>query len=86
MPLSEALCRISPAHRIGELPDIPYLVTADELDEVFPLAGAERFVSDMKARGLNVTYLRLDGQKHGGISREDRETLDSFLLSHAAAD
>ena len=82
MPLTEALRLISPAARIDELPDIPYLVTADELDELFPVADTQRMAASMQARGLDVTFMRLPGQPHGGISPEERERLDSFLLRH----
>lgn len=85
MPLEEALLTISPEQRTADLPKIPYLVTADELDEVFPVKGIERFVSGMKDNGYNVTYIRLADQKHGGISQEDRDVMNAFVLKYSKA-
>ncbi len=84
MPMEEALKRISPEHRIRDLPDIPYLVTADGLDECFPVEGVRRLADSMRAAGLDVTYMFLEGQPHGGISPDDRAALNAFLLSRAA--
>lgn len=81
--LDEALLTISPEQRIKDLPNIPYLVTADELDEVFPVKGVERFSDSMKAEGYNVTYMRLVDQKHGGISQTDREVMNAFVLKYS---
>lgn len=81
--LDEALLTISPEQRIKDLPNIPYLVTADELDEVFPVKGVERFYDSMKAEGYNVTYMRLVDQKHGGISQTDREVMNAFVLKYS---
>lgn len=83
MPLEEALLKISPEQRTADLPKIPYLVTADELDEVFPVKGVERFVNGMKIAGYNVTYMRLADQKHGGISQEDRDVMNAFVLKYS---
>ena len=85
MPLEEALLTISPEQRMADLPKIPYLVTADELDEVFPVKGVERFVGGMKDAGHSVTYLRLADQKHGGISQADRETMNAFVIKYSKA-
>lgn len=85
MPLEEALLTISPEQRTADLPKIPYLVTADELDEVFPVKGVERFVGGMKDAGHSVTYLRLADQKHGGISQADRETMNAFVIKYSKA-
>lgn len=83
MPLEEALLTISPEQRMADLPKIPYLVTADELDEVFPVKGVERFVGGMKDAGHSVTYLRLADQKHGGISQADRDVMNAFVLKYS---
>ena len=83
MPLDDALKAISPAHRIADMPKIPYLVTADELDEVFPVKGVEKYVDSLKNAGFDVTYLRLDGKKHGEISPADRNTMDAFIFKYS---
>ena len=83
MPLDDALKAISPAHRIADMPDVPYLVTADELDEILPVKGIEKYVDALKEAGFDVTYLRLDGKKHGEISAEDRNTMNDFILRHS---
>ncbi|MBR7061688.1 MAG: prolyl oligopeptidase family serine peptidase [Clostridia bacterium] len=80
MPLDDALKLISPVERISELPDIPYLITADELDVIIPLEGLEKYVKRLTARGLNVNYMRLDNMGHGGISDADRERLNEFVV------
>ena len=80
MPLDDALKLISPVERISELPDIPYLITADELDVIIPLEGLEKYVKRLTARGLNVNYMRLDNMGHGGISDVDRERLNEFVV------
>jgi pimeloyl-ACP methyl ester carboxylesterase len=84
MPLEEAIRRISPSCRVDELPDIPYLITADELDEIIPVEGLEQYVERVKQAGRSVTYMRLDGQPHGGITAEDRERMNEFVFSAAA--
>ncbi len=83
MPLADALRMISPAHRMEELPKIPYLITADEHDDCFPCEGVEGFVRDMRDRGHDVRYLFLAGMPHGGISPTDRAELEEFLLHHS---
>ena len=82
MPLENALELISPEHRIAEMPDIPYLVLGDELDEVFPIKGMRRFAQAMESAGLKVTFMELPGQTHGGISQADRETLNRFIFDN----
>ena len=83
MPLEEALKSISPNCRIDELPDIPYLITADEYDELIPVNGLEKYVEQVKNAGRSVTYMRLAGQPHGGISPEDRARMDEFVLKYS---
>ena len=80
MPISEALETISPAHRLKDLPKIPYIVTGDEFDDCFPLKGTEKFVSDMKNDGLDVTYMFLKGKSHGEISDADRAAVNEFIF------
>ena len=80
MPISEALETISPAHRLKDLPKIPYIVTGDEFDDCFPLKGTEKFVSDMKNAGLDVTYMFLKGKSHGEISDADRAAVNEFIF------
>lgn len=83
MPLEEALKLISPEHRIDEMPDIPYIVTGDELDDCFPIKGTENFVSQMKEANLDVQYMFLEGQQHGGLSGEDRNTIEQFIFKYS---
>ncbi len=83
MPLGEALRLISPGCRVDELPDIPYLITADEFDEIIPLDGLEKYVDRVKNAGRSVQYMRLAGQPHGGISVEDRRRLDEFVMGNS---
>lgn len=83
MPLEEALKSISPGCRVDELPNIPYLITADEFDELIPVNGLEKYVEQVKNAGRSVTYMRLAGQPHGGISAEDRGRMDEFVLKYS---
>lgn len=83
MPLEDALKQISPEHRIADMPDIPYIVTADELDDCFPYKGVQRLADKMSAAGLKVTYMFLEGQQHGGMSAEDRETVNEFIFKYS---
>lgn len=80
MPFSEALKTISPEHRIPDMPDIPYLIYGDEVDELFPIDDTIRFVEKMKQANLNVRYKTLENQPHGGCGAEDRMLMDSFIF------
>ena len=82
MPLEEGLKRISPQRRVAEMPDIPYIVAADELDEVCPVGEIEAMVDEMRENGLTVHYMFLEGQTHGGISAEDRDVVNEFVLKY----
>ena len=83
MPLEEALKQISPAHRIDEMPKIPYIITGDELDDCFPIQGTEEFADKMKDAGLDVQYMFLEGQGHGGLSSEDRTAIEQFIFKYS---
>lgn len=79
LDLEEALKAISPVKRIADLPDIPYFISNDGEDEVFPEAQCDAYVEKLRARGLYVEYLAQPGLKHGEFFPEVRERLHTFL-------
>ena len=82
MPFGEALLTLSPRHCVDELPSIPYFITCDCADELFPEAGMDEFVAAMRARGLSVSYRKMPGMGHGGFTPEVREELTTFLVEN----
>ena len=85
LPLEDALKAISPLERIADLPNIPYLISNDGADEVFPEAQCDAYIEKLRARGLTVEYLPQPGLKHGEFFPEIRDRLHQFLLEHASA-
>lgn len=65
IPSSEAIGAICPLARLkaGEF-DVPTYVIHGTADEVAPFAGAERFVAEMKARGVKCGFSKVFGGKH----------------------
>lgn len=82
-PFEEALLTLSPRHNVDLLPDIPYFITCDCADELFPEAGMDAFVEDIRAHGLTVDYRKMPGQPHGGFTPEVRQALTDFLAENA---
>ena len=85
MPLTEALKSISPAHRIAEMPDVPYFICSDGADEVFPEAQCDKYVDALKARDLNVIYYQQPGLKHGEFTEQIKGSLHDFIVQKALA-
>lgn len=81
MPLEDALRSISPAHRIADMPHIPYFVVCDGADALFDADGMERFAIALdEAVGGTVSFRRLEGIGHGGFVPEVREEMKEFLV------
>lgn len=83
MPLTDALEAISPAHRLQDLPHIPYFICSDGEDEVFPESRCDQFIDDMRQRGHEVTYFRQPGMPHGGFLPEVYAQLCDFRIQYA---
>ena len=82
MPIDEALKTLSPTHRLGDMPFIPYYVINDLADELFPYEQMDVYVARMRSKGHNVTYHRLEGCRHGELTTEEWDNIRSFLLTH----
>ena len=81
----EALKRISPAHRIADMPDIPYRIVCDGADEIFDADGMKRYAEELDAKtGGKVTFVYLEGLCHGGFSAEEREAFHVFIEENCA--
>jgi len=81
MPLQDAIEQISPDHMIREMPDIPYLIVCDCADELFPAADMDKYVEDLRAAGLKVEYIRLEGKRHGEFTPEAFARLEEFVIN-----
>ena len=68
MPLSEGIKLISPHTYIEQMPHIPYMIVNDGADEYFPEGMTEGYVADLREHGHDVTYLCLEGCRHGEIT------------------
>ena len=82
MPIAEALKTLSPAHRIEDMPFIPYHIINDLADELFPPEQMDAYVAALRERGHNVTYHRLENCRHGELTSEEWEHIRGFLLAH----
>jgi len=82
MPMEQALRSISPAHRIGDMPRIPYFIVCDGADELFDAAGMELYAKALDdAVGGSVSFRLLPGVKHGGFVPEVWEELADFITA-----
>ena len=82
MPIAEALLTLSPCHRVDDMPYVPYHVINDLEDELFPAEQMDAYVQRMLEKGHDVTYHRLEGCTHGGLTAEEWEHIRRFLLFH----
>ncbi len=84
MPIIDAIRTISPAHRLAQMPHIPYFIACDGADHLFDADGMERFAIDLDAAtGGSVSFRRMEGIGHGGFVPEVREEITAFVLKHA---
>lgn len=84
MPIEEGLKRISPAHNIVRMPDIPYYIVCNEADEIFPMKGMDEYVARLKAAGRKVEYVHLPGTAHGKFTPEARRKFHQFVIDAGA--
>ncbi len=65
MPLEEAMKSVSPAHLVGKLPRISYLITAGTADtDVDYTQHCAKFVPQMREAGYDMSYHLEEGMKH----------------------
>ena len=83
MSFEDALKYSAPVNRIADMPKIPYFITADEHDECFFVPEITALTEKMRDAGLDVTYLFLPGQPHGGYTQEEREKFDRFVFENS---
>ena len=85
LPMDKALERLSPLHRIEDLPETDYYICSNGADELFPEEEICRFTEKLRERGRNVTYRCQPETFHGQFFPEVREELHTFLLEHILA-
>lgn len=85
MPIAEALATLSPVHRLDDMPPIPYHVVNDLADELFPYEQMDAYVEQLRSRGHDVTYHRLEGCAHGVLTTEEWDSIRDFILRHLTA-
>lgn len=83
MSFEDALKYSAPVNRIADMPKVPYFITADEHDECFFVPEITALTEKMRDAGLDVTYLFLPGQPHGGYTQEEREKFDRFVFENS---
>ena len=79
MPLAQALCRISPAHRIPDMPRATYYICSDGADLLFPEELCNNYVHSMREVGHTVEYDRQPGLGHGDFFPKVRQKLHDTL-------
>ncbi len=81
MSISDALACHSPATFVRGMHNIPYLILADEKDEIVPLIGIEDYVEKMRSSGHDVDYVLMKNCGHGGFTEEGLRAFRDFVLS-----
>ncbi|MBO4325799.1 MAG: prolyl oligopeptidase family serine peptidase [Clostridia bacterium] len=84
IPFEAALASISPASRIPDMQDVPYLILADCDDEIFPLKDTDDYVNALRSSGKNVEYIHMEGCTHGGFTEKARNRFTEFIIEKAA--
>jgi len=79
MPLEEALKSISPVELVDRMPDVPYCISSDGADELFPEKQCHDYVQALRGRGLRVDYLPQPGLTHGGFLPEVWQAMHAFM-------
>jgi len=82
LPIDKALERISPVHRITDMPDIEYFICANGADELFPEEEIRKFARKLEDYGKKTIYRNQPDTFHGQFYPEVREELHSFLMKH----
>lgn len=79
MPLEDALAELSAKNHIEEFPSVPYFISCDGEDEVFPQQLCDEFVEALRQRGLDVAYHPQPGLCHGQFTLAVRNATHEFL-------
>lgn len=79
LPLEDALKELSAKNHIDQFPAVPYFISCDGEDEVFPQALCDEFVMNLRKRGLHVAYHPQPGLRHGQFTLEVRNATHEFL-------
>ena len=82
LPMDKALERFSPVHRINDLPDIEYFISANGDDELFPEEEIRKFSHRLEKQGRKVIYRNQPGTYHGQFDQEVRDEMHSFLVKN----
>lgn len=84
-PLHQILDEQSPLAQIQALPDIPYQIVQGNRDrEVDKATQADAMVPAMRAAGLDVEYLEIDGFGHEAPTPQIETLLVDFVRRHAS--
>ena len=81
LPLDQALRRISPIHRISDMPHVSYYVCSDGEDVLFPVHLCDTYVQKLRDAGHTVDYDAQPGLGHGDFFPEIRQKLHDTLKS-----
>ena len=68
------------------MPHIPYMIVNDGADEYFPEGMTEGYVADLREHGHDVTYLCLEGCRHGEITPYGWEQMVLFMKKQCGAE
>ena len=80
--IMDNLLKISPRHRLEDMPHIPYLIINDCADELFPETMLDKYTEDMRGLGHCVAYDRLQNCGHGVITPEAWTHIVEFFRMH----
>ncbi|MCR5695247.1 MAG: hypothetical protein K6G89_09840 [Clostridia bacterium] len=84
MPLREAIETVSPIAYAGGMPSIPYLILADEKDELFPLEQIRSYSDMLLSYGNKVSFMVMENCGHGGFTEKGRRALTDFVIENGS--
>ena len=84
IPFEDGLKEISPIHRVSDMPSIPYLIIADEEDELFDVDGIEEYVKQLQGTvDSTVLFRRLPNLTHGQFTPEVYREMIHFIITNS---
>ena len=81
MPLEDALKEISPMEQVAHMPHVPYYISSDAEDDIFPEALCDKYVDMLRAEGHDVQYYHQPGIGHGGFLPEVWQGMQRFIIN-----
>lgn len=78
-PIGDAIDGVSPVAFTENMPFIPYFITADGEDQLFPVEGIEAYVEVMRKKGHEVYLEVMKGCRHGEFTPEARRAFTDFV-------